>query len=1498
MDEQNNKISDIVFFNADGEYVYGVSQDGIDASIARMGDVVAKAIKYSPYVANMYKNGYGMVRSQASRCPTFKELNFSDNTSVTLYEPNNYETGNTFYFNGQPTQLAKLFIKKVDQSFNIDNNNSTSDYANKNLVCLDDVKCEYTPKIITLVFNDMSIDETYINRTFIFKVDSQIEDTIGVYDDPNRKYDYCTFDSLSIKTSTDDDYIRWLHELKDDDGNRIEQLVQPVELVSYTNMGNPRILTVKLNYGNTLRVYFNGVDLYDKFQIRDGEGDLIKFNVNNHSYYKQYSYKIQGGERKYIKVTDNFDIELNNIYDDTTINIYGHYKDTCDIKINTVGDCSVYDTYEEQIMTEYTEDDDYSEEHHYYTFTNIMSPGYNYYTHKTHYNACDVSYDSSNKPICKIGQTFYVSVDENVYNKFYWKFTGIKKEADGTKRTVVFDSVDYAMNVYGYTTKEDVLKNRLNEIKLQSNETADEFKYIRMKDNDYYGFFVPMDLKHGMTDESTNPMYPLNDFSIRNLYIEVSEIYKPKTVTFYIYDDMDVKMMKADSSVISIYNKADNSDGKYPYKTEIKTIDGDYYVGDNKYNGDNMRITCVNASDEYAKDWYFIADNNIGNKSGVQPLGGYAIINAYDNMTVHLSLSKSVVAYMYITADSTIRVYDIYRKMVVPTDGVTVHTTDATPNSSHMLQAYFSVSSSDTTANVITVEKRFFYVENDMVAEDLSERSSVQISISNGTVQYGKMRTDGYYKISFKNTIRYESKSANVMVMYSDGRNIIPEINKQGTVNYTVNDGNTVFTFVDLTNTTNTYTLSLILSNETKKIYPSATVRYKQRIAETDVASWINASNIMTSDSDNPYTIQIGGDDAFGKAKLLDIQITPQEAIRYSVKIVNTGQLCNVYSYDYVKEEYTSLGDELNITLKTSYDNPNKFKVKFDVKDKVTYNFYTLLYVSPSGLIEHEPNINKFNAEGYAEYEDNFVAKNDYVLTITPTIGNIVYLTFPNGSTLNVTTKALKISDGSNESIIYEKYALDDNIVTFKINGLPESVTSVNLYMYGSDTDDINADNVWVKPPNTKSCNVVDGSISFDYKYNYGFYNDDGSVDVKDMFFKYYKIDVRPTSYVFAVDKAEPCPALRGQSWNIYITKTAPIGVKTSISYSDISLGEEPTIELNDTSTVDTTEQSNFSDYFFVVGTIFNVEDQKIRIILAPKLNLDEFLVGTYSTGTKRYLKTGDVIKNLIKINANDTNYSPSTIYVDCVIGQVITLEWAEGTKNAMVNGKITVQAPWTSTSNKPLYFICKDSSDNIIDVNVNYNFVDESSSFTKSDIYPSNSVDSSLLLPALKGTHTLNLKSNSSISIGEYKIGIKYHLYKQISAIIRIASRVSNKRFWPYTVNESAVNKGYILSTVTFISGIDGDKIPQMTSLGGTEWLSVIYTPSSNTYKFAEKVYNEDCKEYTSISNKPTSGTNLQWGAKLYVLVYSRENSTFSQVGEGFTFASSWSHLYTDKKS
>ena len=88
------------------------------------------------------------------------------------------------------------------------------------------------------------------------------------------------------------------------------------------------------------------------------------------------------------------------------------------------------------------------------------------------------------------------------------------------------------------------------------------------------------------------------------------------------------------------------------------------------------------------------------------------------------------------------------------------------------------------------------------------------------------------------------------------------------------------------------------------------------------------------------------------------------------------------------------------------------------------------------------------------------------------------------------------------------------------------------------------------------------------------------------------------------------------------------------------------------------------------------------------------------------------------------------------------------------------------------------------------------------------------------------------------------------------------------------------------------------MTSLGGTEWLSVIQTLGSDTpYKFADgRVHNENCEEYTSISNKPTSGTNLQWGAKLYVLVYSSAAHEFNAIDEGFDFANGWNQLYTEK--
>ena len=110
----------------------------------------------------------------------------------------------------------------------------------------------------------------------------------------------------------------------------------------------------------------------------------------------------------------------------------------------------------------------------------------------------------------------------------------------------------------------------------------------------------------------------------------------------------------------------------------------------------------------------------------------------------------------------------------------------------------------------------------------------------------------------------------------------------------------------------------------------------------------------------------------------------------------------------------------------------------------------------------------------------------------------------------------------------------------------------------------------------------------------------------------------------------------------------------------------------------------------------------------------------------------------------------------------MITLEWADVTKEEMVGNKITIKAPWDSTSKKLLYFNCKDSKGTPLAVNVDKNFIDESGSFTKSVIL-SKSDD--------PGTHTLILASNSSVSVGEYKIAVKYHPVKQITAIVKIAS-------------------------------------------------------------------------------------------------------------------------------
>ena len=235
----------------------------------------------------------------------------------------------------------------------------------------------------------------------------------------------------------------------------------------------------------------------------------------------------------------------------------------------------------------------------------------------------------------------------------------------------------------------------------------------------------------------------------------------------------------------------------------------------------------------------------------------------------------------------------------------------------------------------------------------------------------------------------------------------------------------------------------------------------------------------------------------------------------------------------------------------------------------------------------------------------------------------------------------------------------------------------------------------------------------------------------------------------------------------------------------------------------------------------------------------------------------------------------------------MITLEWADTTKEEMVGNKITIKAPWDSTSKKLLYFNCKDSKGTPLAVNVDKNFIDESGSFTNSDILSNDT-----------GTRILRLASNSSVSVGEYKIAVKYHPEKQITAIIKIANTL-NIRYYPYIVDDVVSNDIYILSTAYSITVSDEDDVFHMKSHGGIEWVSVRYIESSDTpYKFIDcAVYNKDCLSYTSISDKPTSGRNLRWGTTIYILAYSSLNHEFNAVGKGFEFAKGgWDMLFPEK--
>lgn len=125
--------------------------------------------------------------------------------------------------------------------------------------------------------------------------------------------------------------------------------------------------------------------------------------------------------------------------------------------------------------------------------------------------------------------------------------------------------------------------------------------------------------------------------------------------------------------------------------------------------------------------------------------------------------------------------------------------------------------------------------------------------------------------------------------------------------------------------------------------------------------------------------------------------------------------------------------------------------------------------------------------------------------------------------------------------------------------------------------------------------------------------------------------------------------------------------------------------------------------------------------------------------------------------------YKYYRVHVEPISQSGITLEWADSTAEDI---ELTVYGPLHTTSNKQLYkllhFNCTDSNGDILDVNVDNNFVDESSVFDESII--------SLSILGGTGTHTLQLLSNVIIPDGRYRIGVEYN-DKRISATINIDS-------------------------------------------------------------------------------------------------------------------------------
>ena len=84
-------------------------------------------------------------------------------------------------------------------------------------------------------------------------------------------------------------------------------------------------------------------------------------------------------------------------------------------------------------------------------------------------------------------------------------------------------------------------------------------------------------------------------------------------------------------------------------------------------------------------------------------------------------------------------------------------------------------------------------------------------------------------------------------------------------------------------------------------------------------------------------------------------------------------------------------------------------------------------------------------------------------------------------------------------------------------------------------------------------------------------------------------------------------------------------------------------------------------------------------------------------------------------------------------------------------------------------------------------------------------------------------------------------------------------------------------MSTAKTISLGSTDLAQYGANSDGKDWLPVRYVANSDTpYTFMGNVYNENGESYTSISDEPTSETNLKWGSTLYVLKYLSDASKY----------------------